>query len=69
MSPAEACQARDEDNGFLVTAGKAGKKKRYFVVIGGDTKEIKKNVYIPIGLCVAVSISKAGQELGEYTKM
>lgn len=30
---------------------------------------MKKNVYIPAGLCVAVSVSKARQELGEYTEM
>lgn len=29
---------------------------------------MKNNVYIPIGFCVAVSISEAGQELGEYTE-
>lgn len=39
------------------------------VVIGGDNKEIKRNVYIPTGLCAAVSVSKARQELGEYTEM
>lgn len=44
-------------------------KRNFFVAIGGDIKEMKKNVYIPIGFCVAVSISKAGQELGEYTKI
>jgi len=43
-------------------------EKIFVVVIGGD-KEMKKNVYIPIGLCVVVSISKAGQEPGEYTEM
>lgn len=44
-------------------------KSREKVVTGGDIKEMEKNVYIPIGLCVAVSTSEAGQELGEYTKM
>lgn len=45
-------------------------KKRFVVVfvIGEHTKEMKKNVYIPIGLSVAVSVSKARQELGEYTE-
>lgn len=45
-------------------------KKRFVVVfvIGEHTKEMKKNVYIPIGLCVAVSVSKARQKLGEYTE-
>lgn len=51
--------------------GKQKKEKRFavVVVIGGDTKEMKNNVYIPISLCVAVNISKARQELGEYTEM
>lgn len=53
----------------LLPLEKQGKRKDFFVAIGGDIKEMKKNVYIPIGFCVAMSISKAGQELGEYTKI